>query len=301
MLWWFCVSGVVGLSAVTAQDLQQVLQQASQQPITLLTAAEPVLDPQHRPRLARPLSFPHSSPSLPAASVSATGGTIHHHGQSPVRGAVPVMAAPLSHSNLQHSLLSMNLNPQQQQQLAAAQRRIVTAAITTTTSVTAVIPATNIVAQSRTVSEVRAPSGQPPSLRTASSGAPPRKKIRLEEKPPPNAEVAGYRKQLVDLKHKQMKEVKAEYFENLTEMFFLQNGNNLIDYHTWKKRPTPQLVTFLKSESGKLDSDEEEDVLQVKEINSEVRPVLVFAGWCVYQEEFLLDGAYIGKNSVILD
>ena len=90
----------------------------------------------------------------------------------------------------------------------------------------------------------------------------------------------------MDLKHKQMKEVKAEYFENLTEMFFLQNGNNLIDYHTWKKRPTPQLVTFLKSESGKLDSDEEEDVLQVKEINSEVRPVLVFAGWCIYQEEF---------------
>ena len=255
---------------MSAQDLQQVLQQASQQPITLLTAADPVTDPQQRPRLARPLSFPHSSPSLPAASVSATGGTIHHHGQSPVRGTVPVMAATLSHSNLQHSLLSMNLNPQQQQQLAC---RIATAAVPTTTSVTAVISAANIVTQSRTISEVRAPSGQPPSLRTA-SGAPPRKKMRLEEKPPPNAEVASYRKQLVDLKHKQMKELKTEYFENLTEMFFLQNGNNLIDYHTWKKRPTPQLVNFLKSESGKLDSDEEEDVLQVKEINSEVRPGL---------------------------
>ena len=92
--------------------------------------------------------------------------------------------------------------------------------------------------------------------------------MRLEEKQPPNPEVANYRKQLVELKHKQMKELKAEYFENLTEMFFLQSGQNLMDYHTWKKRPTPQLVNFLKS--GKLDSDEEEDVLQVKEINSEV-------------------------------
>ncbi|XP_076435128.1 helicase domino-like isoform X2 [Babylonia areolata] len=262
--------GVVGLSAVSAQDLQQVLQQATQQSITLLTATEAVGEPQQRPRLARPLSFPHSSPTLPAvSSMSATGATIHHHGQSPVRGAVPVMAATLSHSNLQHSLLGMNLNPQQQQQLSSTQRRVVTtAAATTTTSAIAVIPAANITAQSRTVLEVRAPSGQPPSLRTA-SGAPPRKKMRLEEKQPPNAEVANYRKQLIELKHKQMKELKSEYFENLTEMFFLQNGQNLMDYHTWKKRPTPQLVSFLTS--GKLDSDEEEDVLQVKEINSEVK------------------------------
>ncbi|KAL8561069.1 hypothetical protein ACOMHN_031013 [Nucella lapillus] len=267
--------GIVGLSAVSAQDLQQVLQQASQQSITLLTATEAVSDPQQRPRLARPLSFPHSSPSLPAvSSVSATGATIHHHGQSPVRGAVPVMAATLSHSNLQHSLLGMNLNTQQQQQLSAAavQRRVATTTATTTTTITtsaiAVIPAANITAQSRTVFEVRAPSGQPPSLRTA-SGAPPRKKMRLEEKQPPNAEVGNYRKQLVELKHKQMKELKSEYFENLTEMFFLQSGQNLMDYHNWKKRPTPQLVSFLTS--GKLDSDEEEDVLQVKEINSEVK------------------------------
>ncbi|XP_070205034.1 helicase domino-like isoform X4 [Littorina saxatilis] len=260
--------GVVGLSAVSAQDLQHVLQQASQQPITLLTTTEPVGDSQ-RPRLARPLSFTHSAPSLPpSSSVSATGGTIHHHGQSPVRGAVPVVAATLSHSNLQHSLLSMNLNPQQQQQLVA-QRRVITAAVTTptttmTTTAVSIVPAT----QSCTISEVRAPSGQPPSLRTA-SGAPVRKKIRLEEKPPPNTEVAEYRKKLVEVKHRQMKEMKAEYFENLTEMFFLQNGLNLMDYYTWKKRPTPQLVSFLKS--GKLDSDEEEDVLQVKEINSEVK------------------------------
>lgn len=277
---------------MSAQDLQQVLQQAAQQPITLLTATEsPVTDPLLRPRLARPLSFPHSSPSLPAASVSATGGTIHHHGQSPVRGAVPVMAATLSHSNLQHSLLSMNLNPQQQQQLASVQRRIVTAAITTTAGgISTVIPAANIVAQSRMVSEVRTPSGQRPSLRTA-SGAPLRKKMRLEEKPPPNTEVASYRKLLVDLKLKQMKELKDEYFENLTEMYFLQSGNNLIDYQNWKKRPTPQLVTFLKSESSKLDSDEEEDVLQedvlqVKEINSEVRSIFRSLHFRVYVDSF---------------
>ncbi|KAK7474437.1 hypothetical protein BaRGS_00034320 [Batillaria attramentaria] len=267
--------GVVGLSTVSAQDLQQVLQQVSQQSITLLTADPTTTvasnQQQQRPRLARPLSFPHSaspSPSLPGpatSSVSATGGTIHHHGQSPVRGGLPLVAATLSHSNLQQSILSMNLNQQQQ---LAAQRRVVTTATTTTTMT--VLPATAVVTSqtSRTVSEVRA--GATPGLSFRSTTTqPPRKKIKVEEKAPATPEINNYRKMIVDVKHKEMLDIKANYFENLTEVFFLQNGLNLMDYHTWKKRPTPQLVNFLKS--GNLDSDEEEDILQVKEINSEVK------------------------------
>lgn len=61
-----------------------------------------------------------------------------------------------------------------------------------------------------------------------------------------------------------MLEVKESYFDNLTECFFLQNGGGMMDYYAWRKRPTPQLVHFLKS--GRLDSDDEEDpVVYLKE------------------------------------
>ena len=65
-----------------------------------------------------------------------------------------------------------------------------------------------------------------------------------------------------------MKGIKMQYFEHLTELFYLQSGLNFIDFSTWKKKPTPQLVNFLQT--SKIDSDEEEDILQITEINSEV-------------------------------
>jgi len=43
------------------------------------------------------------------------------------------------------------------------------------------------------------------------------------------------------------------YQENLTELFFLQNGGNLMDYFTWKKRPNTLLACYLRSES--IDDD----------------------------------------------
>lgn len=63
----------------------------------------------------------------------------------------------------------------------------------------------------------------------------------------------------------QMLELKESYFDHLTECFFLQNGGGLMDYYGWRKRPTPQLVHFLKS--GRLDSDDEEEnpVIYLKE------------------------------------
>jgi hypothetical protein len=54
-----------------------------------------------------------------------------------------------------------------------------------------------------------------------------------------------------------MLELKENYFDHLTECFFLQNGGGLMDYYSWRKRPTPQLVHFLKS--GRLDSDDEDE------------------------------------------
>jgi hypothetical protein len=82
------------------------------------------------------------------------------------------------------------------------------------------------------------------------------------------ATVVVCRRQLVELKQAKMKELKAQYFDNLTELFYLQSGLNFIDFATWKKCPTPQLVSFLKQ--SKMDSDDEEELLTVTEINSEV-------------------------------
>jgi len=43
------------------------------------------------------------------------------------------------------------------------------------------------------------------------------------------------------------------YQEDLTELFFLQNGGNLMDYFSWRKRPNTLLACYLRSES--IDED----------------------------------------------
>ena len=45
------------------------------------------------------------------------------------------------------------------------------------------------------------------------------------------------------------------YREGLTELFFLQNGGNLMDYFSWKKRPNTLLACYLRSESIDEDID----------------------------------------------
>ena len=78
-------------------------------------------------------------------------------------------------------------------------------------------------------------------------------------------DASNQRKIICEYKRKEMCRLKDAYKEHLTELFFLQNGGNAIDYFMWKKRPSPQLLHFLKS--GNLDNDEEHE----KSINNEVR------------------------------
>ena len=105
-----------------------------------------------------------------------------------------------------------------------------------------------------------------------SPGPSPRKRVKLEEKPAANQEIAAARKLILDEHYLQMKELKESYMEHLTECFYLQSGQNLMDFLPWKRRPTPQLMEFLKS--GRLDSDDEEEsplvYLQEKDGNKEV-------------------------------
>lgn len=53
---------------------------------------------------------------------------------------------------------------------------------------------------------------------------------------------------------KDMKCLNVSHREKLTELFFLQNGGNLMDYFSWKKRPNKLIDCYLYSE--KLDDED---------------------------------------------
>ncbi|XP_069134718.1 helicase domino-like isoform X2 [Argopecten irradians] len=198
-------------------------------------------------------------------TLSASGATVHHHGLSPSRGTPPTPRA-----NLQQPSLNMSVQPTGQQQ---------TPKTNVGAGATAPASATNLAVVGKVLQETK-PSITPlglthtfPNLTALANqsamGPSPKKKVKVEEKAPATAEIANSRKLILDQKHKEMKEIKENYIEFLTELFFLQNSGNMMDYHTWKKRPTPQLVHFLKS--GNLDSDEEDDHGQERKINNEVK------------------------------
>ena len=100
----------------------------------------------------------------------------------------------------------------------------------------------------------------------------PSKRIKLEPQPALSEETGRFRRLICDTRLKEMAHLKIVYIEHLTELFFLQNGGNIIDYFAWKKRPTMQLLHFLRS--GRLDSEEEEE----QSINNEVRVMLWMSG-----------------------
>ena len=174
-------------------------------------------------------------PSIPSAgTLSATGSTVHHLGQSPRRAGASPLASPAA----QQSTLTKGMNFQQQQKQQI----------------------------------VGVGASSPLKARASSHGVAqspdrPLKRIKLEEQPAPSEETARYRKLICDARLKEMADVKGFYIEHLTELFFLQNGFNVIDYFAWKKRPTMQLLHFLRS--GHLDSEEEEEE-QEQSINNEV-------------------------------
>ena len=202
-----------------------------------------------------------------ASNVSATGGTIHHHGQSPASGGLPPLANPQAQQNIV-SNMSVQLSQGAQAQPTTPQRR--------PSASGGLSPASSLnipgfeqggpVVGGATLSGLS--SLQSPSKRSP-AGTPerPRKKLKLEQIPPASPEIGNCRKLICDHKLREMSKLKESYHEHLTELFFLQNGGNIMDYHAWKKRPTVQLVQFLKS--GNMDSEDEEEG-QEKSINNEV-------------------------------
>ena len=92
-------------------------------------------------------------------------------------------------------------------------------------------------------------------------GGPSPKKIKLESKPAPSKEVANYRRLSVKLRRKRTKKIKNKYKGHLTELWFLQNGGNLVEFGAWKRAPPPEYFAFMRGENKKFqlnDSDDEQ-------------------------------------------
>ncbi|XP_035827815.1 helicase domino isoform X2 [Aplysia californica] len=272
-------SGVVGLSTVSAQGLQQVLQ-ASGSPLTFVTATSPeaaaaIEEQQRKVRLLQQQRLKQLQHAGSASSSS--GGTIHHLAQS---GSTNPVSNPNQLNSI--SLIATNMSGTPHNTLlSAGLKRSLTApaAVSTGTpsSASANVASMSLISKlvpQQNVTVVTAASGVR-GAGSSSAGGPSPKKIKLEEKPAPNKEIENLRKSVISHKRQKMKMVKSRYRGHLTELFYLQGGGNMIEFNTWKKRPSQPLLNFL--EGSKLDSDDDDEELQEKRINDEVK-VLTSAG-----------------------
>lgn len=66
-------------------------------------------------------------------------------------------------------------------------------------------------------------------------------------KPPDSPETARLRQLVIEYYNNEKENVKTKYCEKLQELFFLQNGGNIMDILIWKRRPNPQLTNFINS------------------------------------------------------
>ena len=76
------------------------------------------------------------------------------------------------------------------------------------------------------------------------------------DRPPATPEVAELRTRLLEHKQKDLEDLHKGYKERLAELFFLENGNNMMDFLLWKKRPNVTLDNYMASH--KLEGQEEE-------------------------------------------
>nr|XP_026501590.1 helicase domino [Vanessa tameamea] len=73
---------------------------------------------------------------------------------------------------------------------------------------------------------------------------PPRKRTKLL----PTDDVSTLRKRVLEYKLLRLKNLRDRFTEQLSELYFLQAGGNMMDYAAWRKRPpAPQLVAFLEA------------------------------------------------------
>lgn len=102
-----------------------------------------------------------------------------------------------------------------------------------------------------------------PTSQASMQSPPARKKLKLTdstEKPTMIADDAmGYRRRIMEHKMKRMRAIREKYAESASELFFLHAGGNMMDFQTWRKRPTtPQYLHFLRQHRLDPDDDDED-------------------------------------------
>ncbi|BFZ18188.1 hypothetical protein BsWGS_21227 [Bradybaena similaris] len=270
-------SGIVSLSAVPTQGLQVL--PASGPPLTFVTAASTdataaVFEQQRRVQLLQ-----QQGQKQPGATLGSSG-TIHHMAMpSPANAmANPSQSISLTAtmSDARQLPVSTGLKHSQSAPGALLMARTLPSSPVPSNSCTTISINTKDF-KLFTLTPQPSAATAVGVLRTASTpfGGPSPKKIKLEEKPAPNKEIEKFRQSVCSYKRQKMKDIKSRYREHLTELFYLQGGGNIIEFSTWKKRPSQPLLSFL--EGSKLDSDDDSDELQEKRINDEVK-VLTSAG-----------------------
>ncbi|XP_059176200.1 helicase domino-like isoform X2 [Physella acuta] len=242
-------TGIVGLSTVSAPGVQFL--QTSGTPLTFVTSNPGTAAAIEQQQTARLLQH-----KLQSGSVSSSGSTIHHL----------ATASPANHVSNQNTKQNLSMSALQQSPTGAGQKRnnSVAGAMMIATSLPSSNSNTNIVTMSSDLKLFTLPQRSD----SPTSTGPSPKKIKLEQKPAPNKEVDEFRSSVCSHKRRLMQEIKGRYREHLTELFYLQGGGNITEFHTWKKRPTQPLLNFL--EGSKLDSDDDDELLE-KRINDEVK------------------------------
>lgn len=61
------------------------------------------------------------------------------------------------------------------------------------------------------------------------------------------SETAKLRQLVIGYYNGELETLKANFREKLQELYFLQTGENMMDFLLWKKRPSPQFLAFLNS------------------------------------------------------
>lgn len=82
----------------------------------------------------------------------------------------------------------------------------------------------------------------PPPSALPERDEPPRKRARLPD------DAAALRRRILDGELQRLRSLRDSFTEQLSELYFLQAGGNMMDYGVWRKRPpAPQLTAFLEA------------------------------------------------------
>lgn len=116
---------------------------------------------------------------------------------------------------------------------------------------TSPIPSGHATPVAAEVTPTTTPSSSPRRPLPSVSLEPPAKRIKVEEKP---TNILELRNLIIDWKKVKLESVKDKYNDHLVEKFFLENDGNMMDFQSWCRRPTPELLQYIRQ--NKLEGDE---------------------------------------------